>query len=193
MQPCSFRVLELPQSEATPTMPSTLARPPRESKWSAGRPQGPYPRSMSSSRQIGGRSAGRPAWLGWPAAAHERGSDRPSVKSSRSFTSKSSRSSQAAELAALGEMRRQSYAQSVEQSPVVNQMSPMFVLPVKDVIGLDGLRTHEELQAMGKLVEWEDGMGDVMFVSQTWLRKEHPDDEQGSKFELLKVLRLVIA
>ena len=90
-------------------------------------------------------------------------------------------------------MRRQSYAQSVEQSPVVNQMSPMFVLPVKDVIGLDGLRTHEELQAMGKLVEWEDGMGDVMFVSQTWLRKEHPDDEQGSKFELLKVLRLVIA
>ena len=44
-------------------------------------------------------------------------------------------------------MRRQSYAQSVEQSPVVNQRAPMFVLPVKDVIGLDGLRTHEELQA----------------------------------------------
>ena len=59
-------------------------------------------------------------------------------------------------------MRRQSYALSVEQSPVVNQRAPMFVLPVKDVIGLDGLRTHEELQAMGKLVEWEAGMGDVM-------------------------------
>lgn len=85
-------------------------------------------------------------------------------------------------------MRRQSYALSVEQSPVVNQRAPMFVLPVKDVIGLDGLRTHEELQAMGKLVEWEAGMGDVMFVSQTWLRKEHPDDEQGSKFKLLKAL-----
>ena len=91
-------------------------------------------------------------------------------------------------------MRRQSYALSVEQSPVVNQRAPMFVLPVKDVIGLDGLRTHEELQAMGKLVEWEAGMGDVMFVSQTWLRKEHADDEQGSKFKLLKVWpRLVTA
>ena len=129
---------------------------------------------------------GRSAWLDWSAAAHEGGSDRKSMKS-RSWTSKSSRSSQAAELTTLGEMRRQSYALSVEQSPVVNQRAPMFVLPVKDVIGLDGLRTHEELQAMGKLVEWEAGMGDVMFVSQTWLRKEHPDDEQGSKFKLLKV------
>ena len=84
-------------------------------------------------------------------------------------------------------MRRQSFVLSVEQSTVVNPRAPMFVLSVKDLVELDGLRTHEELQAMGKLVEWEDGMGDVMFVSQTWLRKEHPDDEQGSKFELLKV------
>ena len=105
MQHSSFRVLELPQSEATP-MPSTLARPARESKWSAGPQQGPYPRSMSSSRMIRGRSAGRKAWLEWSASAHERGSDRKSVKSSRSFTSKSSRSSQAAELAALGEFAR---------------------------------------------------------------------------------------
>ena len=70
---------------------------------------------------------------------------------------------------------------------MVNPRAPMFVLSVKDLVELDGLRTHEELQATGKLVEWEDGMGDVMFVSQTWLRKEYPDDEQGSKFELLKV------
>ena len=50
----------------------------------------------------------------------------------------------------------------------------MFVLSVKDLVELDGLRTHEELQEMGKIAEWEDGMGDVMFVSQTWLRDKHP-------------------
>ena len=141
---------------------------------------------MSSSRVIKS-SAGRPAWLEW-SQIHER-SDRKFMKSKslRSSTFRSSTSESVAEQLELGEMRRESFALSVGQSTVVNPRAPMFVLSVKDLVELDGLRTHEELQATGKLVEWEDGMGDVMFVSQTWLRKEYPDDEQGSKFELLKV------
>ena len=63
--------------------------PPRESRWSPGQTPGPYPRSMSSSRMIKSRTAGRPAWLEW-SQIHER-SDRKSMKSksSRSSTGES--------------------------------------------------------------------------------------------------------
>ena len=61
-----------------------MPTPPRESRWSPAQTPGPYPRSMSSSRVIKSRSAGRPAWLEW-SQIHER-SDRKSMKS-KSFRS----------------------------------------------------------------------------------------------------------
>ena len=146
---------------------------------------GMYPRSMSSSRVIKS-SGGRPSWLPSEKSRSTFGSSSAERKSMKSASSRTSTRETAGDRVEFGERRRQSFTEHVELSNVVNQRAPMFVLAVTDVVELDRLRTHEELQEMGKLVEWEDGMGDVMFVSQTWLRDKHPDDEQHSKFELLK-------
>ena len=63
----------------------------------------------------------------------------------------------------------------------------MYVLPVAEVLALTKIRTHEEL--FDKLVAWSPGMGDCVFISQTWLGKTHPDPA-GSKLQLLQqVLR----
>ena len=35
------------------------------------------------------------------------------------------------------------------------------------------------------VLEWTEGMGDVVFCSHTWLRYNHPDSEAGDKFSLL--------
>ena len=50
-------------------------------------------------------------------------------------------------------------------APGVRQF-PMYVLPLEDASQLEKLPTHEELMAQGKLVEWQEGMGAVAFVSQ---------------------------
>ena len=64
---------------------------------------------------------------------------------------------------------------------------PMYVLPIAEVLALTKIRTHEEL--FDKLVPWSPGMGDCVFISQTWLGKTHPDPA-GSKLQLLQqVLR----
>ena len=60
---------------------------------------------------------------------------------------------------------------------------PMYVLPIAEVLALTKIRTHEEL--FDKLVPWSPGMGDCVFISQTWLGKTHPDPA-GSKLQLLQ-------
>lgn len=45
---------------------------------------------------------------------------------------------------------------------------PMWVLPVKKLLELEEIITHEALQAQGSLVRWEPGM-QTLFVSHTWL------------------------
>ena len=66
--------------------------------------------------------------------------------------------------------------------------APMHVMRVRDAIKLSHLPTHEEAASDGLLVEWQDGMNKVIFVSQTWLRFSHPDDTAGSKARLLSSL-----
>ena len=63
---------------------------------------------------------------------------------------------------------------------------PMYVLPVREALRVGSLPKHEEVK--GQLVEWEEGMPPVLFVSQTWLRRAHPDDADGSKWALLHAL-----
>ena len=60
------------------------------------------------------------------------------------------------------------------------------VLPIAEVLALTKIRTHEEL--FDKLVAWSPGMGDCVFISQTWLGKTHPDPA-GSKLQLLQQVR----
>ena len=48
----------------------------------------------------------------------------------------------------------------------------MYVIPVSTILApsFGHFRPHEELLKAGVLVEYHEGMGDVMFVSHTWLR-----------------------
>ena len=64
---------------------------------------------------------------------------------------------------------------------------PMYVVKISTLLApsFQHFRPHEELKAAGMLVEWQDGMGDVIFCSHTWLRWTHPDSEMREKFLLL--------
>ena len=67
---------------------------------------------------------------------------------------------------------------------------PMCVVKINTLLApsFQHFRPHEELKAAGMLVEWQEGMGDVIFCSHTWLRGNHPDSEAGDKFALLTCL-----
>ena len=56
---------------------------------------------------------------------------------------------------------------SLSKGTAIERQYPMFVLPVQKVLGLDKLKTHEEMSS--SLVEWKPGMGKVVFCSHTWL------------------------
>ena len=47
----------------------------------------------------------------------------------------------------------------------VTQQFPMYVLPVREAIKLERLPQHEDV--LSKLVVWNEGMGAVLFISQT--------------------------
>lgn len=62
---------------------------------------------------------------------------------------------------------------------------PMMVLPVSRVMTLKRLPKHEDIQ--DELVEWHaDKDMTTLFVSQTWLRYSHPDNEDNVKLNLLQ-------
>ena len=65
---------------------------------------------------------------------------------------------------------------------------PIWVIPVSKMLTFDKLQTHEELQAQGALVQWTKGMGDILFVSHTWLKYHFPDGDSNEKLTLLKDL-----
>ena len=71
------------------------------------------------------------------------------------------------------------------------RVHPMFVIPVSTILAPSFLhfRSHEELKEAGHLVEYQDWMEEsVLFCSHTWLRRNHPDNEQGVKFALLRAV-----
>ena len=75
---------------------------------------------------------------------------------------------------------------SLSKGTAIERQYPMFVLPVQKVLGLDKLKTHEEMSS--SLVEWKPGMGKVVFCSHTWLQYKEPDNDAGLKLALLKDL-----
>lgn len=73
----------------------------------------------------------------------------------------------------------------------LKRVHPMFVIPVSTILAPSFLhfRSHEELKGAGHLVEYQDWMEEsVLFVSHTWLRQQHPDNERGVKFALLRAV-----
>lgn len=75
-------------------------------------------------------------------------------------------------------------------SAALKRAHPMYVVKISTLLApsFQHLRPHEELKAAGMLVEWQEGMDDVIFCSHTWLRGSHPDSEAGDKFALLTSL-----
>jgi len=61
----------------------------------------------------------------------------------------------------------------------------MMVVKVADMLQMEQIEPHEVLQRKGLLQEWKPGMGQVSFVSQTWLSTAHPDRD-GLKLRLLQ-------
>ena len=54
---------------------------------------------------------------------------------------------------------------------------PFYVVPVRAVLQMDGLRPHEEVRE--QLIEWQEGM-EVVFFSHTWLAQSvivRPNEE----------------
>ena len=60
---------------------------------------------------------------------------------------------------------------------------PMLALPVREVLQLERFPKHEDIK--DKLVEIHEGMK-VIFISQTWLTKDHNDNAANEKCQLLK-------
>ena len=82
------------------------------------------------------------------------------------------------------------YAPSTHVAVV--QKYPMYVLPLKKVLALEKIQSHEELwQELVQVTEPEQMT--IIFCSHTWLRSAHPDDAENSKLALLQaVLRRAI-
>jgi len=64
-----------------------------------------------------------------------------------------------------------------------NPSFPCYVMPIDALLLQESFVTHED--CFSSLVEWREGMGAVVFVSQAWLSREHPDPH-GLKFRLLR-------
>ena len=68
---------------------------------------------------------------------------------------------------------------------------PMMVLPVHAFFDLDRLETHETIE--DKLVQYDESMGQCLFLSHTWLGYKVPDPS-NAKFDLLReLLRRILA
>uniref|UniRef100_A0A7S4RZH1 Uncharacterized protein n=1 Tax=Alexandrium monilatum TaxID=311494 RepID=A0A7S4RZH1_9DINO len=69
---------------------------------------------------------------------------------------------------------------------------PMMVARVGDVLNMEMIETHEVLKSKGLLREWTPGMGQVTFVSHTWLSTAHPDRDAVKLRLLQKFLRSIL-
>lgn len=61
---------------------------------------------------------------------------------------------------------------------------PIFAARASRIVTFNGFRVHEDMKDAGDLVEWQDDMGILIFVSHQWTSFAHPD-HTGSQFRLL--------
>jgi len=65
--------------------------------------------------------------------------------------------------------------QPLESASGIEIQFPMWVMPIHEFLGLTELLPHQELRRMGALVERDDSMETVIFVSHQWTSFDHPD------------------
>jgi len=81
-----------------------------------------------------------------------------------------------------------------ERSPGgVSRSFPMVTLPVQTLFQMTEMQTHEDLMAAGKLCEFDEEMGNAMFVSHQWVTSEHPDPEMEQLGVLQQALQNLLA
>ena len=66
-------------------------------------------------------------------------------------------------------------SRSAESPQGIEMHFPMFVMPIHKFLGLTELLPHQELRRMNMLVERDDSMQTVIFVSHQWTSFDHPD------------------
>merc|ERR1719436_1136238 len=78
-------------------------------------------------------------------------------------------------------------SRSVEREPsVVPEHYPMYLISVPDLLKLDRLLPHQEMQAKSLLHVWSPKMQNkVLFVSHEWLAWDHPDPD-GEQLHVLQ-------
>jgi hypothetical protein len=54
----------------------------------------------------------------------------------------------------------------IEHPTLMQYQFPVYVLPIHRLLKLEAMRTHEALLEEGQLVQWQPGMGPMIFVSQ---------------------------
>ncbi|CAE7726556.1 unnamed protein product, partial [Symbiodinium sp. CCMP2456] len=62
---------------------------------------------------------------------------------------------------------------------------PMYVLPLDTFMAMTEIRSHAVLLDEGVLVQFQESMGNAMFISHQWAGHEHPDPN----FEQARVLQ----
>jgi len=62
---------------------------------------------------------------------------------------------------------------------------PMWVIPLDKIFELDCFLPHETVLARGDIMQWEPGMGEVVFFSHVWLSNTHPDPN-GVQWNVIK-------
>ena len=73
---------------------------------------------------------------------------------------------------------------------------PMYVVPIHAMIQICKspgiLPAHEEVMASGKLVQYNESLGPVVFFSHTWLGWRHPDPREVKKSLIVELLEGVL-
>ncbi|CAK9090367.1 Ankyrin repeat and KH domain-containing protein 1 (HIV-1 Vpr-binding ankyrin repeat protein) (Multiple ankyrin repeats single KH domain) (hMASK) [Durusdinium trenchii] len=72
---------------------------------------------------------------------------------------------------------------AIEADPL--ELFPMYVVPLDVLLDMTQVVPHENLKTEGKLLEYEESMGNAAFVSHQWVDRSHPDPQ----FKQLSVLQ----
>ena len=73
-----------------------------------------------------------------------------------------------------------------------DQMFPMVTVPLDTLLKMTEMHTHEKLMEAGELCEFDESMGNAMFVSHQWVTSHHPDPELEQLAVLQRALKNLI-
>ena len=82
--------------------------------------------------------------------------------------------------------------QPLESASGIEMQFPMWVMPIHKFLGLTELLPHQELRRSNMLVERDDSMKTVIFVSHQWTSFDHPDHTGRQLLTLQRIFARMI-